>query len=369
MSINVKGDRPQIYIAGALTDAKEAKLGTYKDIRDGCDLAGFDSYLPHEDTGARTDNLDPGRVFAANISAVDRSVAVVAEVSVASHGVGIEIEHAHKKGMPVIAIAHQRADVSRMLLGHPELKKRGVLRYNATKQVSALVKKALETGLRGVGTLRNRLISIEGPDFVGKSEVCRYLNENASSALSMPVTSVTDPPWHLEPWTQLNPIFRDSGTLSPAAVALLFGTARVDNYARMILPALARGDLVVCDRYIDSWFAYQSVKLSQQGFKFPLEFLLSQQTLLEGFEAVASPGLTILLTASSEELEQRAATRSERSRTYEQKEFLEFVVRTYDRLHERFPFRIARFDTTGRSIDSVCSLVLETIKEYVTRQP
>ena len=44
---------------------------------------------------------------------------------------------------------------------------------------------------------------------------------------------------------------------SPAAEALLFYAARVDHVERVIQPAIARGDWVLCDRFADSTRAYQ----------------------------------------------------------------------------------------------------------------
>lgn len=41
--------------------------------------------------------------------------------------------------------------------------------------------------------------------------------------------------------------------------ALLFAAARAEHCAKLIRPALARGDWVICDRFIDSSRAYQSV--------------------------------------------------------------------------------------------------------------
>ena len=45
--------------------------------------------------------------------------------------------------------------------------------------------------------------------------------------------------------------------LDARAESLLFAAARGEHVARVIRPALARGDVVICDRYIDSSIAYQ----------------------------------------------------------------------------------------------------------------
>ena len=47
--------------------------------------------------------------------------------------------------------------------------------------------------------------------------------------------------------------------MSPWAEAALYAAARADHAARVIRPALERGEDVICDRYLDSSVAYQGV--------------------------------------------------------------------------------------------------------------
>lgn len=49
----------------------------------------------------------------------------------------------------------------------------------------------------------------------------------------------------------------DFAGLDPRAEALLFAAARGEHVARVIRPALERGEVVICDRYLDSSVAYQ----------------------------------------------------------------------------------------------------------------
>jgi dTMP kinase len=50
----------------------------------------------------------------------------------------------------------------------------------------------------------------------------------------------------------------DPGTeLAPLADTLLHFAARADHVARVIAPAVARGAVVICDRFYDSTMAYQ----------------------------------------------------------------------------------------------------------------
>lgn len=83
--------------------------------------------------------------------------------------------------------------------------------------------------------------------------------------------------------------------------ALLFAAARADHVATLIRPALAAGQWVVCDRFIDSSRAYQGV-----GRDLGDEAVLS----LHGFGSRGLlPDLTIVLSVTPEQTGERLARR------------------------------------------------------------
>jgi len=102
-------------------------------------------------------------------------------------------------------------------------------------------------------------IVLEGPDGSGKSTQTRLLVErlraNGKTVVHTREPGGTPAAEAIRSLV-LNPEFTG---LDARTEALLFAAARAEHVAQVIRPALERGEVVVCDRYIDSSIAYQGV--------------------------------------------------------------------------------------------------------------
>ncbi len=102
-----------------------------------------------------------------------------------------------------------------------------------------------------------RFITLEGGEGVGKSTQIVRLAE-ALRARGRAVVTTREPGGTPGAEAIRNLLMTGSTDRWSARVeALLFAAARADHVERLIRPALARGDWVLCDRFIDSTRAYQ----------------------------------------------------------------------------------------------------------------
>jgi dTMP kinase len=133
--------------------------------------------------------------------------------------------------------------------------------------------------------------------------------------------------------------------MDPLTEALLVFAGRRDHLARVILPALARGAIVLCDRFTDATFAYQG-----GGRGFDLAVLQQLEAWVQrppGAVAAApiQPDLTLWFdlppaVAAARRAAARAADRLER----EDSAFFERVRSGYALRAEQAPQRFVRID-------------------------
>jgi dTMP kinase len=100
-------------------------------------------------------------------------------------------------------------------------------------------------------------VVFEGGDGVGKTTqvdlCCRWLEEQGYEVVR------TFEPGDSAVGAAVRQIVLDPATeeMSPRAEALLYAADKAQHLFAVVRPALARGAVVVCDRYVDSMLAYQ----------------------------------------------------------------------------------------------------------------
>ena len=147
---------------------------------------------------------------------------------------------------------------------------------------------------------RGLFVVLEGPDGSGKSLQARLLTERLRDH-GLAVTHSREPGGTVM-GEQVRHIVNDPApTLrGPKADVMLYTAARAQHVDEVIEPALARGEVVVCDRYYTSTMAYQGY-----GSGMDLELLKRIQEWATGG---LDPDLVVLLDVSPQTgLDRRAA--------------------------------------------------------------
>jgi len=108
-------------------------------------------------------------------------------------------------------------------------------------------------------TKRGLFITFEGPEGSGKSTQLRMLAEQLR-ALGHDVLETAEP-GGTPIGNQIRRVLLDSKNreLCPTAELLLMFASRAQNVDQYILPALAKGAVVLCDRFTDSTLVYQGI--------------------------------------------------------------------------------------------------------------
>lgn len=149
-------------------------------------------------------------------------------------------------------------------------------------------------------------VSFEGPDGSGKSTQIARLA--AALRGQGRVVTETREPGGTPLGEQLREILLrpQAPPATPLAMALLLSASRAQLLEDVILPALARGEIVLADRYADSTIAYQAYGLGLDV------------RVVRDLQAIATngiqPDLTIYLDIPPEVSVSRTAVRGERNR-------------------------------------------------------
>lgn len=197
---------------------------------------------------------------------------------------------------------------------------------------------------------RGRFISFEGIDGAGKSTQHAWLVDHLRGQ-GRTIVATREPGG-----TPLGEKLRALLLAEPMHLeteALLMFAARREHVAQVIEPALARGDWVVCDRFVDASFAYQGGGrgLSWQKLEALADWVLGD----------LQPDLTLVFDAPVAVAQQRlhAATSAPDRFEQEQGAFFERVRNAYLQIASEHPERVRLIDATQTQI--VINNILEDI--------
>ena len=202
--------------------------------------------------------------------------------------------------------------------------------------------------------MRGLFITLEGGDGAGKSTQIRNI-EKFFAEKGLVVVHTREPGGTVIS-EKLRDILRDSHNteMSPVTEMMIYAASRAQNVREFIMPALERGEIVICDRFVDSSIAYQAYG---RGLGDMVAEVNKYAT------GGLTPDITFWMDIDPEAGKARAARAGVLDRLeLEEMEFHYRVYRGYQKIAEDDPGRVMRIDasdTVDNIRDSICRYLEE----------
>ena len=198
-------------------------------------------------------------------------------------------------------------------------------------------------------------ITFEGTEGVGKSTLIQNLAKHLT-AQGIDVITTREPGGSPFAEELRSILLKNNAQMADESELLLMFAGRIDHLQNTILPALAQGKWVLCDRYIDSSMAYQGFG---RGFG-DEQAVQKVQMLIDNF-VPKLPDITIWLDLPVVDGMIRAKKRGELDRFEQQDiEFFERIYQGYQFIHQQSPQRFKQVCADG-SPDDVLQRVLKQL--------
>lgn len=198
-------------------------------------------------------------------------------------------------------------------------------------------------------------IAIEGCEGVGKSTQLRFLKDYC---LSNGIKAVfTREPGGSEIAEKIRKIILDSANSDMTSIceALLYAAARNQHLNDIVKPALAEGNIVFCDRFLDSTFAYQGFA---RGLGFDFVANLNKLSVGE-----YTPQYTVFLDLPPKTAFLRKGGADNNDRLEREKiDFHEKVYKGYLDIIEKERKRFIVIDASGKKGETHTRIISELIK-------
>jgi len=169
---------------------------------------------------------------------------------------------------------------------------------------------------------KGRFITVEGTEGVGKSTNIAFICQLLDTAGIPYIVSREPGGTPLAEEIRNTLVVPREETMCELTELLLVFAARAQHINQVIVPALARGEWVLCDRFTDATFAYQG-----WGRGLSTDVIASLETMVQG---VLRPDCTVLLDAPVDVGMARASERGDLDRFEQEKhDFFEKVREGY----------------------------------------
>ena len=205
---------------------------------------------------------------------------------------------------------------------------------------------------------RGIFISIEGPDGSGKSTQIENIKEFFHDK-NMDII-FTREPGGTPIGERIRGIILDRkcSEMDPMTEAMLYAAARAQHVAQVIRPALEKGKIVICDRFVDSSIAYQ-------GYGRKLGEAVASINHFAIKECM--PDMTILLKLDPSVGKHRISEDQQDRLEAEREAFHQEVYKGYLELEKNFPERIIGIDA-DRGIDEIKIDIYEQLEKILSNR-
>lgn len=195
-------------------------------------------------------------------------------------------------------------------------------------------------------------ISFEGVDGSGKSTQAQKLSDYLRGT-GLAVT-LTKEPGDWSDGEKLRYLLLNGNLKHKKTELFLFLADRCEHLAQVVLPALSRGEVVLCDRYTDSTLAYQC---------FGRGLDIDEVERLFFWSDFPVPDLTLWISLSMEESKARMGIRGTSDRLEADQGLMSKIADGFRSLSVRYPSRIRKVDGEGLPYE-VFARVLKAVEGF-----
>ncbi|WP_370223859.1 dTMP kinase [Cytobacillus sp.] len=206
---------------------------------------------------------------------------------------------------------------------------------------------------------KGKFITVEGPEGAGKTTIIDMLASNLTKEGYQVLQ--TREPGGIEIAEQIRSVILDKNNtkMDPRTEALLYAAARRQHLAEKVKPAMDKGFIILCDRFIDSSLAYQGyarglgIDEVYSINSFAIEGMMPELTLY--FDIEPEDGLDRINQHKGREVNRL---------DLEKLDFHHKVREGYLKLMELYPERITKIDAS-RPVEEVYQQAERKLKELI----